>query len=131
MSADAECPFCQPGPGKHIADHGLVRILWDSFPVSPGHALVVPLRHVAAWRDLTAAEKQALVEGVDQARAAIARAHAPDGYNLGINDGTAAGQTVMHLHLHVIPRYRGDCADPRGGVRWSVPDKARLWEPDE
>ena len=131
MSADAECPFCQPGLGKHIADHGLVRILWDSFPVSPGHALVVPLRHVAAWADLSAAEKQALVEGIDQARAAIARGHAPDGYNLGINDGTAAGQTVMHLHLHVIPRYRGDCADPRGGVRWSVPDKARFWEPDE
>ena len=64
---------------------------------------------------------------LDEVRAVLGREHAPDGYNIGLNEGAAAGQTVMHVHLHLMPRYRGDRADPRGGVRWIFPDRAAYW----
>ena len=98
--------------------------IWDGFPVSPGHALLIPKRHVATWFDATGEEQQALLAGVEAARAEIERDHQPDGYNIGINMGAAAGQTVPHLHVHLIPRYAGDVADPRGGVRYVIPLKA-------
>lgn len=101
--------------------------LRDGYPVSPGHLLLVPRRHVADWFEATPAEQQALTEAIGSARAAILKDHQPDGFNIGINAGEAAGQTVMHLHVHVIPRYRGDIADPRGGVRWVIPDTAAYW----
>ncbi len=102
----ADCPFCRPDPARIAwSDSPLVLALWDGFPVSPGHALVVPRRHAAGWADLTAAEQQALLAAIDPVRALIATRHAPDGFNVGFNDGAAAGQTVPHFHLHVIPRY--------------------------
>jgi diadenosine tetraphosphate (Ap4A) HIT family hydrolase len=101
--------------------------LWDGFPVSPGHALLVPRRHVATWFDATLEERIELAEAVEVARTAILQRHRPDGFNVGMNLGSAAGQTVPHLHLHVIPRYAGDVEDPRGGVRWVVPSKAAYW----
>jgi diadenosine tetraphosphate (Ap4A) HIT family hydrolase len=123
-----DCPFCHPDPAR-IAwpDSPLVLALWDGFPVSPGHALIVPRRHAAGWEDLTAAEQQALLAAIDPVRTLISARHASDGFNVGFNDGTAAGQTVMHFHLHVIPRYAGDTFDPRGGVRWVLPEKAAYW----
>ena len=66
---------------------------------------------------------------VDRVRASLAAELDPDGFNVGVNDGAAAGQTVAHAHVHVIPRFEGDVADPRGGVRWVVPDRARYWQP--
>jgi superfamily II DNA or RNA helicase/diadenosine tetraphosphate (Ap4A) HIT family hydrolase len=102
----------------------LVRALWDAHPVSPGHALVLPRRHVTAWFDATPDEQAALLAATDAVRHEIERHHTPDGYNLGVNVGEAAGQTVVHLHLHVIPRYLGDVPDPRGGVRHVIPHKA-------
>jgi len=96
--------------------------------VSPGHTLIVPNRHVATWFEATPEEQQALLEAIAEARRRIEKNHAPDGYNIGINSGEAAGQTVRHLHVHVIPRYAGDVTDPRGGVRWVIPDKAAYWE---
>ena len=116
------CPFCAPD-GTHVFsnDHPLVLCLWDGFPVSPGHALVVARRHVSDWFEATRDEQVALLEGVTLARAAIERLHAPDGFNIGVNSGTSAGQTIPHLHVHVIPRYSGDVADPRGGVRHVLP----------
>ena len=101
--------------------------LWDGFPVSPGHALLVPRRHVATWFDTTDSERAELLAGIEHARQAIERQHAPAGFNVGMNLGEAAGQTVPHLHVHVIPRYKGDVEDPRGGVRWVVPTKAAYW----
>jgi diadenosine tetraphosphate (Ap4A) HIT family hydrolase len=92
--------------------------------VSDGHALVIPRRHVASFFDTTPEERQAMFDLLDEAKTLLDRAHRPDGYNLGINNGQAAGQSVMHVHLHVIPRYRGDKDDPRGGVRWVLPEKA-------
>jgi len=98
--------------------------LWDSYPVNPGHALLVPRRHVADWFEASPEEQQALLSGVAIARSAILESHRPDGFNVGINIGDAAGQTVFHLHVHVIPRHEGDVADPRGGVRGVIPGKA-------
>lgn len=123
------CPFCDPDPARVADDGALVRILRDRYPVTPGHLLVVPRRHCAGWDDATADEQAALWAGVARARE-LARAADSTiaGYNVGWNDGPAAGQTVMHLHVHVIPRRAGDVADPRGGVRWVVPARARYWD---
>jgi diadenosine tetraphosphate (Ap4A) HIT family hydrolase len=99
----------------------------DGFPVSPGHTLVIPRRHVASFFDTTEAERAALLALLDAAKAGIDEEFHPDAYNVGINDGPAAGQTVPHVHLHLIPRFSGDKEDPRGGVRWIIPDKARYW----
>ena len=96
----------------------------DAFPVSPGHTLVVPRRHVARWADVSTGERDAMLALADRVMAELdAFAVPPDGYNLGINLGAAAGQTVPHLQLHVIPRYRGDMDDPRGGVRHVIPHR--------
>ena len=102
----------------------LVLGLWDAYPVSEGHALVITRRHVATWFDATGEEQAALVQGIERVRQEIEKSLSPDGYNVGFNAGEAAGQTVFHLHVHVIPRLRGDVEDPRGGVRWVVPAKA-------
>lgn len=102
-------------------------VLRDAFPVSPGHLLLVPRRHIASWFDATPEEQQALTTTIAVARALVEQEHQPDGYNVGMNLGPAAGQTVMHLHLHVIPRFHGDMPDPRGGVRWVLPARADYW----
>jgi diadenosine tetraphosphate (Ap4A) HIT family hydrolase len=121
------CPFCQLPPERVVGgnEHGL--IVRDAFPVSPGHSLIVPRRHIGSFFELRPEEREALLALLDQARDALQRSHQPQGYNIGINDGPAAGQTVPHLHIHLIPRYRGDRSDPRGGVRWIIPEKADYW----
>src|SRR4051794_21000697 len=103
-----DCPFCATGDDAWFHSAALVRALWDRYPVAPGHALVVPRRHVASWFDATPDERAAMLDVVDAVRDVIDQRHSPDGYNLGLNVGAAAGQTVDHLHLHVIPRYAGD-----------------------
>ena len=121
------CPFCRPDRGRVFHESELVLGLWDGYPISPGHALLVPRRHIDTWFDASANERLGLFQGIDTARAAIRERHRPDGFNVGMNIGAAAGQTVPHLHLHVIPRYAGDVEDPRGGVRWVVPERAAYW----
>ncbi len=123
----AQCVFCQLPRERVVAENGLAIYVSDAFAVSPGHSLIIPKRHVASFFDATAAERDAMLELLEQARQAILRSHQPAGFNIGINDGTAAGQTVPHLHMHLIPRYEGDQADPRGGVRWVIPEKADYW----
>lgn len=120
----ADCPFCIPPQDRIVLENTLVLALWDAHPVSPGHALIIPRRHVSDWFSATVAEQQALTAAIDDVRREIERHHRPDGYNIGINVGEAAGQTVFHLHVHVIPRYRGDVAQPRGGVRGVIPSRA-------
>ncbi len=124
------CPFCTPDPNRIFHESDLILGLWDNYPSSPGHALLIPRRHIATWPNATHAEQQALTAAISSAIRAITVDHNPDGYNIGINVGEAAGQTVAHLHLHVIPRYRGDMPDPRGGVRWVLPDTAPYWKRD-
>jgi diadenosine tetraphosphate (Ap4A) HIT family hydrolase len=122
------CPFCQLPPERVVGgnEHGL--ILRDAYPVSPGHTLIIPRRHMGSFFELTPEERDGLLALLDQAREALQNSQPkPDGYNIGINDGPAAGQTVPHLHIHLIPRYAGDMADPRGGVRWVMAEKARYW----
>lgn len=123
-----DCPFCSPDPNRIFHETDLVVGLWDAYPVNPGHALLVPRRHVPDWFEASEDERRELMEGIEVARAAILEKHQPDGYNLGINMGEAAGQTVFHLHIHLIPRYSGDVDDPRGGIRCVIPEKARYWE---
>ena len=123
-----KCPFCPPFDRETIETNELAVALRDSFPVTRGHTLVVPRRHVASFFELTVEERVAMLELVDRAKAVLDGECAPDGYNIGINDGVAAGQTVMHVHLHLMPRYKGDADDPRGGVRWIIPRKAAYWK---
>ena len=121
---ERSCPLCHPRDDQIFHRGQLVLGLWDQFPVSPGHALLVPRRHVASWFEATDEERTELMTAIAEARAAIERARRPDGYNLGVNIGHAAGQTIFHLHVHVIPRYHGDVPAPRGGVRHVIPEKA-------
>lgn len=109
------CMLCQP-EDVVVADD-LVYVARDKFPQSPGHVIAVPRRHVADFFAMTTAEKQSILALLDQARERIEREHQPDGYNIGVNIGAAAGQTRMHVHVHLIPRYKGDVPDPSGGVR--------------
>jgi diadenosine tetraphosphate (Ap4A) HIT family hydrolase len=127
MPAPAPCAFCAL-PTSRVIDctpYGLT--IRDGYPISPGHTLVIPRRHTGSFFDLSTAERSDLLSLLDRAKATIEIEFSPDGYNIGINDGAAAGQTVPHLHIHLIPRYNGDCEDPRGGVRWIVPEKADYW----
>jgi len=128
LSNQPACPFCNPdNPGVVMAnDHAIA--LYDGYPVTPGHALIIPRRHFASLFEATGEEQAALLELLAEMRQLLLGDYRPDGFNIGINDGIAAGQTVMHMHIHLIPRYAGDTTDPRGGVRWIMPDKAPYWK---
>lgn len=126
---DSSCPFCKPDKERVFLESDLVLGLWDAFPVAAGHALLVTRRHVSSWFDATQHERLALTEGVEAARRAILKQHTPDGFNIGVNVGAAAGQTIPHLHLHVIPRYAGDTPDPRGGVRHVIASRGNYLAP--
>ena len=122
-----DCPFCLIEDYDVISSNEFIISILDKYPISPGHMLAIPRRHVISVFETTKEEQNALLEEIEQAKIWIERKYTPDGYNIGINDGTAAGQTIMHLHVHIIPRYRGDLSDPRGGVRWVLPEKANYW----
>lgn len=121
------CPFCTPPADRIVASNELAVAICDGYPVSPGHTLVIPKRHVASLAGISKDEADAMWSLLAEARTKLDADLKPDGYNVGVNDGRAAGQTVMHLHVHLIPRFDGDRADPRGGVRWVIPEKAAYW----
>lgn len=121
-SLNLNCPFCIDH-GDMFLRNDLVYARYDANPVTPGHLLLIPFRHVASYFDTTQAERLALLQLLDEAKRLLDASHAPDGYNIGINIGEHSGQTVAHVHLHVIPRYRGDVENPRGGVRGVIPGK--------
>ena len=117
------CPFCElPEPA---IENRLAMARFDNYPVSPGHLLIVPRRHVADYFELSPEEKADVWSLVDRGRALVDEQYTPDSYNVGINCGRTAGQTVMHAHVHLIPRYQGDVDDPRGGVRGVIPAKQK------
>lgn len=122
------CPFCQTAPSRIVQEGPLHLVIRDGYPISDGHTLVIPRRHIASFFDCSVEEHLALLGALRAAKVELDRLFSPSGYNIGINDGQAAGQTVGHLHIHLIPRYRGDQPDPRGGVRWIFPDKAKYWD---
>lgn len=127
------CPFCEiqqmssNGSPRIILSNEEAILIEDGFPVSEGHSLVIPRRHFESFFEATEREKHALLQLLDKAKEMLDERHGPDAYNIGINDGRAAGQTVPHLHIHLIPRYEQASGDPRGGVRWVIPDKADYW----
>ncbi len=116
------CPFCEPRASM-LAETELCCAFFDNFPVSEGHSLVIPKRHVATIWDLSTEEYADLFNLVRQVKEVIQNKFDPQGINVGVNCGQAAGQTVFHAHIHVIPRYAGDVPNPRGGVRNVIPSK--------
>lgn len=109
------CELCEPKDVIFESDFAYVR--YDSNSMSPGHVIVVPRRHVADFFDMSAAEQGSVLALLNRAKKRIQEKHKPDGYNIGVNIGSAAGQARMHVHVHLIPRYAGDVPDPRGGIR--------------
>ena len=122
MSKD--CPFCVIENSREIiAENELSLAFYDGFPVSPGHALIIPRRHVSSFFDLAEEEKMDMLRLADQVKKILDNEFHPDGYNIGVNVGESAGQSVFHVHMHIIPRYTGDVENPKGGVRGVIPSK--------
>lgn len=124
---NALCPFCTLPLERILVANAKAIMVRDGFPVSPGHTLIIPRRHVGSFFETENDEREALLTLLVDAKQHLDAEFHPNGYNIGVNDGPAAGQTVPHLHIHLIPRYFGDQSDPRGGVRWVIPEKAKYW----
>lgn len=123
MTDAATCVFCNPEAERVFYRGPRLIGLWSKFEVAAGHALVIPVRHVASWFDLYPVERLDVDHVLNVAREEVMRRWGADGFNIGVNVGAAAGQTVMHAHMHLIPRRAGDVEDPRGGVRNVIPKK--------
>jgi diadenosine tetraphosphate (Ap4A) HIT family hydrolase len=123
-----DCPFCNLDNSKIVLSNSHAAAFYDGFPVSPGHSLIIPKRHIVSFFEASREEQATLLDLLADMREILVKERNPDGFNIGINDGATAGQTIMHLHIHLIPRYTGDMDDPRGGVRWIFPDKAAYWK---
>jgi len=116
------CRFCIPR--RVTGRNELAYSTRDSYPVSPGHSLIIPLRHCASFFDLSPEEVSACMELLTQEQMTLDEEFNPDGYNVGVNVNAAAGQSIFHVHIHLIPRYAGDSSHPQGGVRQVIPEKA-------
>nr|WP_270941212.1 HIT family protein [Romboutsia lituseburensis] len=117
------CIFCEMN--NYILENEVAYAIFDKFPVNEGHMLFIPKRHVKDFFDLTRNERESIFELVDEGKKLLDEKYSPDGYNVGINCGEVSGQTVMHVHVHLIPRYMGDTSCPKGGVRGVIPDKMK------
>lgn len=118
------CPFCNLSEKiEVICENELARATYDLFPVNRGHVLIIPKRHFPSYFEISKEEYLAGFELTEKVKKILDEKYNPDGYNIGINVGDAAGQTVPHVHVHVIPRYNGDMENPRGGVRHVIPEK--------
>ncbi len=115
MAGEDTCELCKPD--MVLLEDEFVYVRYDNNSLAPGHVLVIPRRHVASFFDMTTQEKAAVLALLDRAQAIVAEKHKPDGYNIGVNVGRAGGQSRLHVHVHLIPRYTGDVADPSGGIR--------------
>lgn len=120
-----DCPFCVPRSERIFLSNDLCHARWDRHPVNEGHVLIVPVRHFADYFDATDDEKRSFWEMLKKAKELVADKYKPDGFNIGVNVGEAAGQSVLHVHIHLIPRYKGDVPDPKGGVRGVLPRKQK------
>jgi diadenosine tetraphosphate (Ap4A) HIT family hydrolase len=122
------CPFCEIEPGRIWIETEDAIAFPDAYPVADGHMLVVPRKHVSTMYELTMPEQKAIWSLVGQVSERLLTGLKPDGFNIGFNDGLAAEQTVLHAHVHIIPRRHGDVPDPRGGIRWVIADNAPYWK---
>ena len=120
-----KCAFCEDFiiNKEPVFKNDLALCYYDEFPVSKGHMLFITKRHVSTFFETTDKEKKAIFDLLEKAKKEIDTKYSPDGYNIGANCGEAAGQSVMHIHIHLIPRYTGDVSNPRGGVRGVIPNK--------
>lgn len=119
------CIFCevQQEKSRIILENELAFAIYDGFPVSMGHSLIIPKRHVESFFDLRKDEFDEIIELILNVKTILQDKYNPDGFNVGFNDQTAAGQTIFHCHVHIIPRYYGDVLDPKGGIRGVIPSK--------
>jgi diadenosine tetraphosphate (Ap4A) HIT family hydrolase len=122
MSGSVKCPFCDLGE-RVVAENDLAAAVRDKEPASNGHTLVIPKRHCQSFFELDEDEIASCFRLLREERAKLIDALHPDGFNVGVNDGEAAGQSIAHAHWHLIPRYRGDHPDPRGGIRHLLPTR--------
>ncbi|MEK7190633.1 MAG: HIT family protein [Patescibacteria group bacterium] len=130
MDYNNPCLFCDKENQKFqlIVENDFCVARYDEFPVSRGHALIIPKKHVVSFFDLKEEEILKMFSLVKEAKSIIEKKYQPDAFNIGINDGEAAGRTLHHLHMHLIPRYKGDVEKPRGGVRNIIPNKVKYPE---
>jgi diadenosine tetraphosphate (Ap4A) HIT family hydrolase len=125
-SKNPDCPFCNPDAERElIVESATAYAIYDKFPVNDGHALIIPKKHCTDYFLLTFKEQTACLLMLNKVKEIIAAEFSPVGFNIGINIGEKAGQTVHHVHIHLIPRYNGDVEDPRGGVRGVIPNKQK------
>ena len=122
INENKPCPFCNVEREK-ILETEMSFAIYDGFPVNEGHALIIPKKHIANYFDLSLEEQKDCIELLNRVKAIVQEKYNPDGFNVGININEAAGQTVPHVHIHLIPRYDGDVELPRGGVRGVIPGK--------
>ena len=130
MTDSSDCPFCRRIRARRflLATRRTAVAIPDAYPVNPGHCLVLPKRHEPDFFQLSVEEQTEIGELLWELRELLEAEHDTTAFNVGVNAGALAGQTVDHAHVHLIPRYAGDVPDPRGGVRWIVPDRAPYWE---
>lgn len=121
------CVFCALPANRLVQSNATAIAIRDAYPVSPGHSLIIPKRHIGSFFEVSSVERADLMALLASMRALLNAELNPEAYNIGINDGPQAGQTVPHMHMHLIPQFVGDVADPRGGVRWILPAKAKYW----
>ncbi len=128
VEMDHSCTFCMYDRSKAIVENQFGFSILDAHPVSNGHCLIIPEEHQWDYFKLSKETRKGLDALLIAVKEHLDDSYSPDGYNIGINNGRAAGQTIMHAHIHVIPRYMGDTNDPRGGIRWIFPRRASFWE---
>ncbi len=124
----ADCPFCHLPADSVVAESRHAIAIRDRYPVNNGHTLVIPKAHAETFFDQSAKVQADIWRLVTRVRNELQSEFRPDGFNVGLNEGTAAGQTVQHAHVHIIPRSHGDVADPKGGIRWVLPERAAYWD---
>jgi diadenosine tetraphosphate (Ap4A) HIT family hydrolase len=121
-----DCPFCNPDAERElILESATAYAIFDKFPVNNGHALIIPKKHCSDYFELSFKEQAACWYMLNKAKEILTKQFNPDGFNIGININETAGQTVPHVHIHLIPRYKGDVKEPKGGVRGVIPDKQK------
>ncbi len=123
-----DSPFAPIDPGSVLLETTCCVAFLDRYPISEGHALVIPKFAVLSLYELDPELQAELWDTVRRVREMLEEKCSPEGFNIGVNDGRVAGQTIPHAHIHIIPRYKGDHPDPRGGIRWVIPEKAKYWE---
>lgn len=116
-----DCIFCNIS--KPVLENEYAVAIYDKYPVNPGHMLIIPKRHIADYFAAAKEERQAIDQLLAECKKLLDKKFNPDGYNIGINCGACAGQTIFHLHVHLIPRYQGDMVHPQGGVRGVIPER--------